>query len=429
VSTASHWRLVLLAALLTQGASGLPSQEPAARSSPRQNQGPARILFIGNSYTYYNNLPEILAALAAAAGEGNATVRMAASGGWKLKDHWERGEALGLLWSDPWDYVVLQEQSTLGVNYYVEGRTRIAGDELFRPYAIRWAAEARKVGATPVFYLTWAPREAPEDQDRLNRAYFRAGRDSAAIVAPAGMAWSQMRREHPEIGLFSGAGSHPSSAGTYLVACSLFAAIFDRSPVGLPAKIVGHPVDLETEKVEQDSTVPLANLSPSEARTLQSAAWATHARLKKHGGYLQFPETPPPTVAELPRGRSLAGADGTWLGTIAFYPVGPVEMALQLEGDPVHAGRLELKYKSQGFTDESIELRDLRIDDDASLSFSDPASTGVDGLRVRFRGVRTGPNELRGTAETTRDTPDSPVRVLGSWRLLRHNPGRRSPCL
>jgi hypothetical protein len=375
------------------------------------------VLFIGNSYTYFNNLPEMFAGLAAEAGE-KVSVTMSAPGGWRLKDHWDKGDALGLLRQERWNYVVLQEQSTLGINHYVESRTRVAGDELFRPYAQRWASEIHKVSATPVFYLTWAPRDAAEDQPRLDYAYFHAAREGRAVVAPAGLAWARVRQAHPEIELFLGSGSHPSPAGTYLVACTFFATLFDRSPVGLTAKIEGHPVNLETEKVEFDKKAPLADFPRSEAEILQAAAWAAHQEVKQQRGYPSLAKLPAPSVARLPEGAALTGIAGNWTGTIAFYPVGPVDMALQLDGAPVRTGRIELKYRSKSFADESIQLDELRLRG-RSLSFSIPKSVGVDGLKVRFRGVRTSRDELRGIAETRVDRSDSPIRILGTWALRR----------
>jgi hypothetical protein len=410
-----RWIIVHLVTALAWSAAA-----PSLLSQPRTSDArPARVLFIGNSYTYFNNLPDMFAALAADAGQ-QVNVTMVAPGGWRLKDHWVKGEALALLRKEQWNYVVLQEQSTLGVNYYVEGRTRVAGDESFRPYAIRWASEIRKVGATPVFYLTWAPRDAPEDQPRLDYAYFHAAREGRAIVAPAGLAWARVRQAHPEIRLFHEAGSHPSPAGTYLVACALVSTLFDRTPVGLSTKIEGHPVNLESERVEFDKTALLADLWPSEAEILQSAAWAAHQELKQQRGYPRITKLPVPEVPSLPEGTPLNGIAGAWRGTISFYPVGPVDMALQLDGEPVLTGRIELKYHSKHFADESTHLDELRIER-RSLSFSIPKSVGVDGLKVRFRGVKTDQNELRGIAEARVDRPDSPIRILGTWRLLRQN--------
>lgn len=100
----------------------------------------------------------------------------------------------------------------------------------------KWAAEIRKAEALTVFYLTWARKATPDDQSVLNDAYVKAARANRAMVAPVGMAWNEVRQKHPSIDLFYTDGSHPSAAGTYLAACTFYAALFNASPVGLPAK-------------------------------------------------------------------------------------------------------------------------------------------------------------------------------------------------
>ena len=134
-----------------------------------------RVLFIGNSYTYFNNLPEIVRVLAESAGGGRVEVRMVAPGGWRLADHWQKGEAHEALRSGTWDFVVLQEQSQLGDPRTVDGKPRVGSDKNFAPAAAQWAAEIERAGARPVFYSTWAKKASPEDQALLNDAY-RKGR-------------------------------------------------------------------------------------------------------------------------------------------------------------------------------------------------------------------------------------------------------------
>src|SRR5215471_15592197 len=100
----------------------------------QEKQGEAhsiRVLFIGNSYTYFNNLPEIFTKLAQSGHQGKVETMMAAPGGWRLKDHWEKGDALKALHEGKWDYVVLQDQSTLGVDYFLEGKLHVTSDEVF----------------------------------------------------------------------------------------------------------------------------------------------------------------------------------------------------------------------------------------------------------------------------------------------------------
>ena len=387
-----------------------------------QKDAPIRVLFIGNSYTYFNNLPDVFRNLSEAGDQVNVDVRMVATGGWRLKDHWEKGAGRTVLQEHNWDYVVLQDQSMLGITYFVDGRPRVTSDELFRPYAERWMDEVFRAGAAPILYLTWARKLTLEDQPALNYAYMRAAKPKRAVVAPVGIAWEQVLRRHPGIELFLKDGSHPSPAGTYLAACTFFAAIFNRTPVGLPARVTGRPVHLKTEKVQTESAV-LVDLPAQEALTLQSAAWSTWQELKQTGGYLDVAPVPAPKLPPLPAGKPLVTEDltGTWSGNLLFYPTGPVHMTLRLdhEGNSWR-GQLKLKYHSDDFGDESLDLSDIIIAE-RSLSFINPRSVGVDNLPVEFRGVSLRPDELQGMAETIQELPDAPpARLLGTWRLHRH---------
>lgn len=266
--------LLVLAALVAAACSSGQGSIGALGASPA-----TRVLFIGNSYTYFSNLPGMFARLASARGRA-VDAAMTAPGGWRLKDHWEKGEAPKLLAGSHWDYVVLQEQSTLGVNLVVDGKARVSSDEVFRPAALQWASAIKQAGAVPVFYLTWARQATPEDQDILTRAYESAAQASGARVAPVGLAWRLVRQQHPELPLFAEDGSHPSPLGTYLAACTFYAALFDDDPTGLPGKVEGEAVDLATQKVQTGKVSLLVSLPPDEARTLQKAAWQAWLEVK-----------------------------------------------------------------------------------------------------------------------------------------------------
>ena len=382
-----------------------------------QAQPATRVLFIGNSYTYFNNLPEMFARLAAARGRKVETF-MVAPGGWRLKDHWEKGGGLAALHGSRWDFVVLQDQSTLGVSYYVDGTARVSSDEVFRPYADKWAAEIRKAGAVPVFYLTWARKATPEDQAALNSAYIRAAKAGEARVAPVGMAWAEVRREDPSIELFFADGSHPSATGTYLAACEMYAAIFRASPVGLPAAISGVPANLDTGAPEPGKTAVLVELDPETARLLQDAAWQAWTRTTKPG-FFDVAPVAPPTVGPLPAGiRMTPGQlEGAWTGSFALYPSFRTDMVLRLNHDDQGwRGRLELKYQAKDAADQAFDLGDLQVGE-REISFTNPA--GWQGLVMRFRGVSPRAGVLRGTVDATRPNADSPVRLQASWELRR----------
>jgi hypothetical protein len=376
-----------------------------------------RVLFIGNSYTYFNNLPGILAGLAADGGRGRVETRMVAPGGWRLKDQWEKGQALEALRSGRWDYVVLQDQSTLGLTYFLDGKARIAGDAVFRPFAEKWSAEILRKGAIPLFYMTWARQATPEDQAALAAAYFNAARAGRAQVAPVGLAWDRIRREAPPIDLFFTDGSHPSAAGSYLAACVFYAVIFKQSPVGLTNKVSGVPVDLDSEKEQPGKIAVLAELPAEEARTLQAAAWETVRSMETEETRRPIP--PPPVPEPLDAGLPLdtVGLEGPWSGELAFYPAPflPAGMILDLRREgPTWKGRLQLLFHSKEQADQSLELTDLAARG-AELTFSDPEAPQK--LAIRFRGVSPRAGELRGIAEALAGSSESPIRLLGTWRL------------
>jgi len=180
-----------------------------------------RILFIGNSFTNRNDLPGMLTGLAAAARPGFdvETGRVIANGR-ALKTHWERAEARHAIASSRWDYVVLQEQSTLPLK----------NAPRMHEYVRSFDGEIRKSGARTVLYMTWARRHEFERQAELAKAYTDVGREIGAIVVPVGFAWQRVLSHHHNIVLHDKDNSHPNLAGSYLAACVFFATLFGRNP-------------------------------------------------------------------------------------------------------------------------------------------------------------------------------------------------------
>lgn len=191
----------------------------AAQPDPK----PSRILFIGNSYTSRNQLPRLLADLAAAAEHPRRVeFELIFAGGASLKRHWNAGIAQDRLARSSWNYVVLQEQSTLPVKNPLRYHDNV---RLF-------AAEIARHGAKPVLYLTWARQQAPDTQDRITRAVEEIGAEINALVVPVGSAWRSIIAEHSDIALYTDDGSHPTAAGSYLAACVFLASLFGEAPRG-----------------------------------------------------------------------------------------------------------------------------------------------------------------------------------------------------
>jgi hypothetical protein len=193
-----------------------------------------RVLFIGDSYTSVNDLPDTFADLAWAGGHRVQTEALD-EGGWTLEEHLAASETARTIDSEQWDDVVLQEQSqtpALAVD-----RTGI-----MYPAATKLVSLIRRQGAQPIFYLTFAHQDGwpdaglpdyPSMQAAIDAGYLGIADQLGVPVAPVGAAWQNVVDEASHPGMWQSDGSHPSVSGTYLAACVFYATIFQRSPVGL----------------------------------------------------------------------------------------------------------------------------------------------------------------------------------------------------
>ena len=201
------------------------------------------VLFIGNSFNYYYDLPKMVAELAEAGGLRPLGFEQETPGGCTLEQHWKSGKALTLIRSRRWDYVVLQDQS----------QAPLLNRKSMNEYAQKFDAEIRKQGATTILYMTWAPQNKPADQAAISTAYERLARDLQARLAPVGNAWKMALAADRKLVLHDGDQKHPNATGTYLAACVFYATLYGKNPEGLPGGFVG--------------------LTNDEARRLQTIAW------------------------------------------------------------------------------------------------------------------------------------------------------------
>ena len=195
---------------------------------------PLRVLFIGNSYTFKNNLPELFAELVRSSGR-EIDVDISAPGGWTLADHAASEQTLEMIGVQDWDYVILQEQSVLPSNPADREQTMYP--------AVRALDEkVRHVGAETVLLMTWGRRDGLVEQGypdyeamqaELVAGYTEIGQEVGAIVAPVGLAWQSALAQETLLELWDSDGSHPSEMGSYLAANVLYAAILSESPLAL----------------------------------------------------------------------------------------------------------------------------------------------------------------------------------------------------
>lgn len=174
----------------------------------------SRVLFIGNSLTYVNDLPHAYGALCAAAGHP-VEVGIVAVGAATLTMHRQDPRVADMLKSTQWSTVVLQDQSS---------RPTLDQDGTVAD-AAALAEMVRGAGAAPVLYMTWGLADHGTQhlnqpmQRILARVYGEAALASKARVAPVGLAWMRALQARPALKLYSEDGVHPMPAGTYLAAC------------------------------------------------------------------------------------------------------------------------------------------------------------------------------------------------------------------
>lgn len=173
-----------------------------------------RILFIGNSHTYYNDLPQLVKTRAAEAGY-DCGVTMLAHPGWYLEQHVQEPEVRFNILYGGYDYVVLQEHAH-----------PFGPEEKYRAAVAALNQMIRAAGSVPVLYEVWAKKAEPEAQATMNEVHRRAAEETDALLAPVGEGWWDCRKHRPELELYAEDGAHASRAGSDFAAEHIWETIY-----------------------------------------------------------------------------------------------------------------------------------------------------------------------------------------------------------
>ena len=128
---------------------------------------------------------------------------------------------------------------------------------VFHEYAKKNSDAIRAYGAKPVLFMSWAYKDKPEMTQQLAEQYVKAGKANGAQVVPAGLAFAKSIAKRPQLDLYVPDLRHPSLAGTYLSACTVYASLLGKSPVGntytagLPADVAAHLQQVAWETVQE----------------------------------------------------------------------------------------------------------------------------------------------------------------------------------
>jgi gliding motility-associated-like protein len=197
------------------------------------------VLFIGNSYTFSNSMPQMVSSIASSMGDNVITDQSTISN-YSLMQHSSEPATLALIRQGGWDFVVLQEYSQ-----YPSELISFVQQNVY-PYATYLDNQINTYnsGAETVFYMTWGRRDGDDARcpvlpqvctyigmDNLTRQrYMFMAQANHAIVSPVGAVWRYLRQNNPSIELYIADKSHPSVAGSYAAACSFYTAIYRKDP-------------------------------------------------------------------------------------------------------------------------------------------------------------------------------------------------------
>lgn len=199
------------------------------------------VLFIGNSYTAVNNLPETVKQLALSKGD-TMTYEASTPGAYTFLQHTTYATTIANINLQPWDFVILQDQSQEPA--FPPSQVQV---DVY-PYATKLDSmiHANDSCSETVFFMTWGRKNGDASncasyppictyygmQQRLRESYMEMGQMNNATVAPVGMAWKKIMSDSLSFNLYAADESHPSVYGTYLTACVFYAMLFQQSPVG-----------------------------------------------------------------------------------------------------------------------------------------------------------------------------------------------------
>ncbi len=160
------------------------------------------ILFIGNSHTYFNDMPLMVKRCAEDDGF-HCRVTMLAHPNWYLSQHAEEPEARFNILYGRYDYVVLQEHAH-----------PFGPEEEFLNAAAALNRMIREAGSTPVIFECWSRKNEPATQAHMNEVHKRAADGIHALLAPVGENWRDCIRSRPELEMYAEDGAHASPAGS-----------------------------------------------------------------------------------------------------------------------------------------------------------------------------------------------------------------------
>jgi hypothetical protein len=237
------FRLVLLTVIFFLSCGEQGPDFPTVNAGPTTNSSAStdneiRILFIGNSLTYTNDLPAMVAQIGKLDGV-EIGYKSIVTGGYSLEDHWKEGYAQQNITSGNYDFVVLQQ----GPSALPESQA------LLRTYVEKFVAVAKGTKTKTLLYMVWPSGDRSFDLDNVIYSYTQAAANTGSLLAPAGLAWKNAWKINSALTLYGGDNFHPSVMGSLLAALTVYGTIANKTKFDF-IDYTKSPWNLDVEKAD-----------------------------------------------------------------------------------------------------------------------------------------------------------------------------------
>jgi hypothetical protein len=189
-----------------------------SKASSDKGQSTIRILFVGNSLTYTNNLPAIVKEFGM---QDNITITYSEMlvPNYSFEDHWNDGKIQVEIESKKYDYVIAQQ-----------GPSALqASQVLLLDYATRIANVCKANNTKFALYMVWPSASRSFDLDNVIFSYTQAATQTSSLLCPAGLAWKHAWQADAQLPLYGADGFHPSVTGSVLAALTIYGVLKDKN--------------------------------------------------------------------------------------------------------------------------------------------------------------------------------------------------------
>jgi len=402
-------RIIFVIMIMTNGFAQLVFSAQANEEKVK----PIKLLFIGNSYTYFNDFPNLLETMLNAGNAGRVEIKAVTEGGASLQRHWLKGEALAAINSQSWDYVVLQEQSQLG-GQIIRGSQVINHPAFTHAFTRLFDQAIKHAGAKTLLTQTWTRQKRPEGQARLDNALVSIAKEIDAEIVPVGRVWERSGDVlASEVDLYTMDGSHPSPMGSLVQAGVFYRYLLQDHFDEDYAQIKNISFELTQELDQAKESLSLNQLNFDFYKLLVVAGQAIeelnapdYTAIIDSSNYISPPELPSSEPF------ALSDLEGRWSGSLDYYQdSASFILDIQKEGE-------------RWLADVRIVMEDGTLIKTRRHVWIAPSklSTNDFGLHIEathdsFRGILVG-DEIIGIVQGDHGYYPEPNR-WGSWRLKR----------